>query len=372
MNGPITAQLIDPHNGTTTQLIAVGPVASQEAIKLLGTNGGGFFNANSAHPFENPTLLTNLLETITVLLIPVGLCFSYGRLVGDKRQGIAILIVMLVLFSAFAGVMIWAEEGGNTAVANVGGISQMSTPYQPGGNMEGKELRFGVVPSALFDTTCTATSCGAVDSMLDSYTPIGGMSALALIMFGEVVFGGVGVGMYGMVVFIIIAVFIAGLMIGKMPEYLGKKIGPHEMKLCTWILITPIATVLILTAIAVLLPEGRTAVLNTGPQGFTEILYAFTSTANNNGSSFAGLDTNSLFFDITLAIAMIIGRFVIIGLTMALAGSLSEKKITPTSSGTLPTYTPMFMIWLIGVIVLVGALSYFLALALGPIIETLM
>ena len=208
--------------------------------------------------------------------------------------------------------------------------------------------------------------------MLDSYTPIGGMSALALIMFGEVVFGGVGVGMYGMVVFIIIAVFIAGLMIGKMPEYLGKKIGPHEMKLCTWILITPIATVLILTALAVMLPEGRTAVLNTGPQGFTEILYAFTSTANNNGSSFAGLDTNSLFFDITLAIAMLIGRFVIIGLTMALAGSLSEKNITPTSTGTLPTYTPMFMIWLIGVIVLVGALSYFLALALGPIIETLM
>ncbi len=376
LDGSITAQLIEPYydssgNLISTQIIAVGPVASQEAIKLLGTNGGGFFNVNSAHPFENPSLLTNLIETIAVLLIPVGLCFTLGRMIKDKRQGFALLVAMSLIFIAFAGIIIWAEEAGNPAVSSIGGISQISTIYQLGGNMEGKELRFGVVPSCLFTITTTSTSCGAVDSMLDSYTSIGGMCPLFLIQFGEVVFGGVGSGMYGMLVFVIVAVFIAGLMIGRMPDYMGKKIGPYEMKLCTIILLLPIATVLIGTAIAVMIPEGRAAVWNTGPHGFTEILYAFSSAANNNGSAFAGLSTNSLFYNLALAFAMLLGRFPVAVLTLALAGSLAAKKIVPTTPGTLPTHTPLFISWLIGVIVLIGALSFFLSIALGPIVEYL-
>lgn len=377
LDGSVVVQLIDPYYDTTgnlisTQTIAVGPVASQEAIKLLGTNGGGFFNVNSAHPFENPSLLTNLVETIVVLLIPVGLCFTFGKMVKDKRQGRALLIVMSVLFVAFSGAIIWAEISGNATISDMTDVSQLSTTYQYGGNLEGKELRFGVVPSCLFTIATTATSCGAVDSMLDSYTAIGGMCPLLLMQFGEVVFGGVGSGMYGMLIFVLVAVFIAGLMIGRMPEYLGKKIGPYEMKLSTIILLLPIATVLIGTAIAVMIPEGRTAVWNDGPHGFTEILYAFTSAGNNNGSAFAGLAANSPFYNIALAIAMLIGRFGIIALTLALAASLSEKQIVPEGSGTLPTHTPTFMIWLIGVIILFGALSYFLTLALGPIAEALM
>jgi K+-transporting ATPase ATPase A chain len=353
------------------QLIAQGPVASQEAIKMLGINGGGFFNANSAHPFENPTPLTNLMDLIALLLIPIAVVFAFGAMVKDRRQGVALLIAMTLIFAAFLGLAIWAEEGGNPALSQMG-VSQIATEFQPGGNMEGKEMRFGVVPSCVFAVATTSTSCGAVDSMHDSFTPLGGMSPLMLMQFGEVVFGGVGSGLYGMLVFVLIAVFVAGLMIGRMPDYLGKKIGPYEMKLCTIIILLPIVVVLIGAAIAVMLPEGRSGVLNPGPHGFTEILYAFTSAANNNGSAFAGLTVSTPFYNVILAIAMLLGRYPIVVLTLALAGALSEKNIVPPSPGSLPTHTPLFISWLIGVVVLLGALSYFLTLALGPIVEFLM
>jgi K+-transporting ATPase ATPase A chain len=355
----------------TAQTIPLGPVASQEAIKLLGTNGGGFFNTNSAHPFENPTPLTNVLEILAILVIPVGLCFTFGNMVKDRRQGIALLIAMMVIFIAFLGLAIWAEEGGNPSFTEMG-VSQAATMYQPGGNMEGKEVRFGVVPSCTFAVATTSTSCGAVDSMHDSYLPLGGMSPLLLMQFGEVVFGGVGSGLYGMLIFVLIAVFVAGLMIGRMPDYLGKKIGPFEMRLCTIIIIVPIVVVLIGMAIAVMLPEGRLGVLNPGPHGFTEVLYAFSSAANNNGSAFAGLSANTPFYNGILAIAMLIGRFPIMVLTLALAGALSAKVPVPPNPGSLPPHTPLFISWLIGVVVLIGALSYFLTLALGPIVEFLM
>jgi potassium-transporting ATPase potassium-binding subunit len=376
LDGPMTVQLLQPvtdSNGliVTEQTIPLGPVASQEAIKELGTNGGGFFNTNSAHPFENPTPITNMLEIMAILIIPVSLCFTFGSMVRDRRQGIALLIAMLIIFIGFMGLAIWAEEAGNPSFDGMG-VSQAATQYQPGGNMEGKELRFGVVPSCTFAVATTATSCGAVDSMHDSYMPLGGMSPLFLIQFGEVVFGGVGSGLYGMLIFVLIAVFVAGLMIGRAPDYLGKKIGPYEMRLCTIIIIIPIVLVLVGTAIAVMLPEGRAGALNPGPHGFTEILYAFSSSANNNGSAFAGISTNTLFYNTILAIAMLIGRFPIMVLTLALAGALSVKIPVPPSPGSLPTYTPLFIFWLIGVIVLLGALSYFLTLALGPIVEFLL
>jgi K+-transporting ATPase ATPase A chain len=372
----MTVQLLQPVTDSsglivTEQTIPLGPVASQEAIKELGTNGGGFFNANSAHPFENPTPFTNMLEILAILIIPVSLCFTFGSMVRDRRQGIALLIAMLIIFIGFMGLAIWAEEAGNPTFDDMG-VSQAATQYQPGGNMEGKELRFGVVPSCTFAVATTATSCGAVDSMHDSYMPLGGMSPLFLIQFGEVVFGGVGSGLYGMLIFVLIAVFVAGLMIGRMPDYLGKKIGPYEMRLCTIIIIIPIVVVLVGTAIAVMLPEGRVGVLNPGPHGFTEILYAFSSSANNNGSAFAGLSSNTTFYNTILAIAMLIGRFPIMVLTLALAGALSVKIPVPPGPGSLPTHTPLFIFWLIGVIVLLGALSYFLTLALGPIVEFLM
>jgi K+-transporting ATPase ATPase A chain len=375
-DGPIQAQLVHSvvdNNGNmvSMQTIPVGPVASQEAIKMLGTNGGGFFNTNSAHPFENPTPLSNLFENLGLLVIPVALCLVFGSMVKDRRQGLAILIAMVLIFAVFLGFAIWAEHAGNPALASLG-VSQISTDLQPGGNMEGKELRFGVVPSCLFATSTTATSCGAVNSMHDSYTALGGMVPLFLMQFGEVVFGGVGSGLYGMLVFVLIAVFVAGLMIGRMPDYLGKKIGPYEMKMCTIIILVPIVTILIGVAIAVMTPEGRAATSNPGPHGFTEILYAFSSAANNNGSAFAGLSTNSLFYNLALGIAMLLGRFPVAVLTLALAGSLAAKKIVPVSPGTLPTHTPLFISWLIGVIVLIGALSFFLSLALGPIVEFLM
>jgi K+-transporting ATPase ATPase A chain len=338
---------------------------------MLGTNGGGFFNANSAHPFENPTPFSNLLEILGLLIIPVGLCFTFGSMVKDRRQGIAILIAMGLIFVAFLGFTVWAEEGGNPVLTKMG-VSQVATDLQPGGNMEGKEVRFGVVQSCAFAVSTTSTGCGAVDSMHDSYTPLGGLSPLFLMQFGEVVFGGAGSGMYGMLVFVLIAVFIAGLMIGRIPDYLGKKIGPYDMKLCTIIILLPIVIVLIGTAVAVMLPEGRSAVANPGPHGFTEILYAFTSAANNNGSAFAGLSANSLFYNLALAIAMWLGRNAVAILTLALAGSLGMKKTVPVSPGTLPTHNPLFIVWLVGVVVLIGALSYFLALALGPIAEFLL
>ncbi len=376
LGGPITGHLVQSvtdSNGNlvTTQTIPIGPVASQEAIKELGTNGGGFFNANSAHPFENPTPFTNLLEILGLLSISVALCLVFGNLVKDRRQGLAILVAMALIFAVFLGFAIWAEQGGNPELAKLG-VSQIATNLQPGGNMEGKELRFGVVPSCLFAVSTTATSCGAVDSMHDSYTGLGGMAPLFLIQFGEVVFGGVGSGLYGMLILVLIAVFIAGLMIGRMPDYLGKKIGPYEMKMCTIIILIPIITVLIGVAIAVMIPEGRSAVANPGPHGFTEILYAFSSAANNNGSAFAGLSANSLFYNVALAIAMLMGRFPVAILTLALAGSLATKKSVPVSPGTLPTHTALFTSWLIGVVVLITALSFFLCLALGPIVEFLL
>jgi K+-transporting ATPase ATPase A chain len=311
------------------------------------------------------------LENVSLLLIPVALCLVFGSMVKDRRQGLAILVAMVLIFAVFLGICIWAESNGNPALTNLG-VSQTFTAMQPGGNMEGKEVRFGVVPSCLFTVSTTATGTGAVNSMLDSYTPLGGMVPLFLIQFGEVVFGGIGSGLYGMLIFVIIAVFIAGLMIGRTPDYLGKKIGPYEMKVCTAIILIPIVTILIGVAIAVMVPDGRSAVSNPGPHGFTEILYAYSSTAGNNGSAFAGLSTNNLFYNVTLALAMLIGRYPVAVLTLALAGALAGKKAVPVSSGTLPTHTALFTSWLIGVVVLIGALSFFLALVLGPIVEFLM
>jgi K+-transporting ATPase ATPase A chain len=375
LNGPIVGHLVQPvtdygGNMVTTQTIPIGPVASQEAIKMLGTNGGGFFNTNSAHPFENPTPFSNLMEVIGLLLVPISLVLVFGNMVKDRRQGMAILVAMAVIFTVFLGLCIWAESTGNPALTKLG-VSQTFTGIQPGGNMEGKEVRFGVVSSALFAVSTTATGCGAVNSMHDSFSSLGGMVPLFLIQFGEVVFGGVGSGLYGMLVFVLIAVFIAGLMIGRMPDYLGKKIGPYEMKMCTIIILIPIVTILTGAAIAVMIPEGRAGVLNPGPHGFTEILYAFSSAAGNNGSAFAGLSANSLFYNISLGLAMLIGRYPVAILTLALAGALAEKKIVPVSSGTLPTHTPLFISWLIGVVALIGALSFFLTLVLGPIVEYL-
>ena len=372
----MTTHLVQQVNDTADQLVTVqnipvGPVASQEAIKMLGTNGGGFFNTNSAHPFENPTPFSNFVEIIAFLLIPIGLCFAYGRMVKDKRQGIAIFITMLIILVAFLGLTIWAEQAGNPVFQQLG-VSQVMNGLQPGGNMEGKEVRFGIVQSCTFAVSTTATGCGAVDSMHDSLTPLGGLSPLLLMQFGEVVFGGVGSGLYGMLIFVIIAVFVAGLMIGRIPDYLGKKIGPFEMKMCTIIILIPIATTLLAAALAVMLPAGRAAALNPGPHGFTEILYAYTSAAANNGSAFAGVSTNTLFYNISMAIAMLVGRYPVAVFTLALAGSLAMKKVVPTSPGTLPTHTPLFISWTLGVVVLVGALSYFIALALGPIVEFLM
>ncbi len=352
------------------QLLPMGPVASQEAIKELGTNGGGFFNANSAHPFENPTPLSNFLEMLAVLLLPAALCFTFGEMVGDRRQGWAIFIVMTVLFVAFLGTALYAEQHGNPAFGKLG-VDQTASVLQAGGNMEGKETRFGIVDSTLFDTVTTATSCGAVNSMLDSYTPLGGLMPLWLIQLGEMVFGGVGSGLYTMLAFAMLAVFIAGLMVGRTPEYLGKKIESYEMKTVSLIiLITPLL-VLVGTAVAVMTAAGRVGALNPGAHGFSEILYAFSSAANNNGSAFAGLDAGSPFYNIALGIVMQIGRFWPAVATLALAGSLAAKKRVAAGLGTLPTHTPLFIALLVGTVLLVSALTYIPALALGPIAEQL-
>ncbi len=352
------------------QLLPMGPVASQEAIKELGTNGGGFFNANSAHPFENPTPLSNFLEMLAVLLLPAALCFTFGEMVGDRRQGWAIFIVMTVLFVAFLGTALYAEQHGNPAFGKLG-VDQTASVLQAGGNMEGKETRFDIVDSTLFDTVTTATSCGAVNSMLDSYTPLGGLMPLWLIQLGEMVFGGVGSGLYTMLAFAMLAVFIAGLMVGRTPEYLGKKIESYEMKTVSLIiLITPLL-VLVGTAVAVMTAAGRAGALNPGAHGFSEILYAFSSAANNNGSAFAGLDAGSPFYNIALGIVMQIGRFWPAVATLALAGSLAAKKRVAAGLGTLPTHTPLFIALLVGTVLLVSALTYIPALALGPIAEQL-
>ncbi|MBB1603629.1 potassium-transporting ATPase subunit KdpA [Variovorax sp. UMC13] len=356
---------------TTTQTLAMGPVASQEAIKMLGTNGGGFFNANSAHPYENPTALTNFVQMLAILLIPVALCFAFGRVVGDLRQGWAVLAAMTVLFVIAVIVVIPAEQVGNPVLVPLG-VDQVQSALQAGGNMEGKETRFGITASALFAAVTTAASCGAVNAMHDSFTPLGGMVPIVLMQLGEVVFGGVGSGLYGMLIFAILAVFIAGLMIGRTPEYLGKKIEVHEMKLTSIaILVTPIL-VLAGTAVAVSLGVGKAGIANPGAHGFSEILYALTSAANNNGSAFAGLSANTPFYNALLAIAMWFGRFAMIVPVLAIAGALAAKKRLPVTAGTMPTHGPLFVALLIGTVLLVGLLNYVPALALGPMVEHLM
>ena len=348
----------------TTQTLAMGPVASQEAIKMLGTNGGGFFNANSAHPFENPTPVSNFIEMLSIFLIPAALCFAFGRMVGDQRQGWAVLTAMTLLFIVLAGAAIHFEQQGNPLLTHLGVNPSL-------GNMEGKETRFGIADSGLFAAVTTAASCGAVNAMHDSFTPLGGMIPLVLMQLGEVVFGGVGTGLYGMLLFAIMAVFIAGLMIGRTPEYLGKKIETHEMKMTSIaILVTPLL-VLIGSAIAVMSGGGLAGIANPGAHGFSEILYAFTSAANNNGSAFAGLSANTPFYNILLGVAMWFGRFGVIVPVLAIAGSLAAKKRLAITEGTLPTHGPLFITLLIGVVLLVGLLNYVPALALGPVIEHL-
>jgi len=354
----------------TTQTIAMGPVASQEAIKMLGTNGGGFFNANSAHPYENPTPLANFMQMLSIFLIPAGLCLAFGRMVGDKRQGWAVLGAMTVLFVACTVVVLGAEQAAHPALQALN-VDQTMSSLQAGGNMEGKETRFGISASALFAAVTTAASCGAVNAMHDSFTPIGGMIPMLLIQFGEVIFGGVGSGLYGMLIFAIMAVFIAGLMIGRTPEYLGKKIQAYEMKMTSIaILVTP-TLVLAGTAIAVLCDAGKAGIANPGAHGFSEILYAFSSAANNNGSAFAGLSANTPFYNSMLAVAMWFGRFAMIVPILAIAGSLAGKKRLEANAGTMPTHGPMFIGLLCGVVALVGVLNYVPALALGPVVEHL-
>lgn len=352
----------------TEQSIAVGPVASQVAIKQLGTNGGGFFNVNSAHPYENPTPLANFLEVLAILLIPGALCYTFGAMVGDTRQGWALLAAMLLVLVPLTFLCAWSEQNGNPNFATLG-VDQTASVLQAGGNMEGKEVRFGIANSALWATTTTAASNGSVNSMHDSYTPLGGLIPLWLIQLGEVIFGGVGSGLYGMLIFAVIAVFVAGLMVGRTPEYLGKKIEAYEMKMASLaILIMPI-TVLLFTAIAVVLPSGVSSMANPGAHGFSEVLYAFSSMGNNNGSAFAGLSANTPFYNLTGSVAMLIGRFWIAVPTLALAGSLVKKKRLPVGVGTLPTHTPLFVSWLVAIVIIVGALTFFPALGLGPIAE---
>lgn len=355
---------------TKTQTLAMGPVASQEAIKMIGTNGGGFFNANSAHPYENPTALSNLLQMIAIFLIPAALCFAFGRVVGDMRQGWAVLAAMTIMFVVAVIVVMPAEQAGNPLLGPLG-VDQVSSALQSGGNMEGKEVRFGIDASALFAAVTTAASCGAVNAMHDSLTPLGGMVPMVLMQLGEVVFGGVGSGLYGMLIFAMLAVFIAGLMIGRTPEYLGKKIEVREMKLISIaILVTPIL-VLAGTAVAVIAGAGKAGIANPGAHGFSEILYALSSAANNNGSAFAGLSANTPFYNGLLGLAMWLGRFAMIVPVLAVAGSLAAKKRLPVTSGTLPTHGPLFVSLLIGTVLLVGLLNYVPALALGPIVEHL-
>ena len=354
----------------TEQLLAVGPAASQVAIKQLGTNGGGFFNVNSAHPFENPTPFSNFLEMLAILLIPGALCYTFGRMVGDTRQGWAVLAAMVIVLVVFIVGAYWAESGGNPLLAKLG-VNQTAGDPQPGGNMEGKEVRFGVTNSVLWATTTTAASNGSVNSMHDSFTPLGGLSPLFLMQFGEVIFGGVGSGLYGMLIFAIIAVFVAGLMVGRTPEYLGKKIESYEMKMASLAILIMPMIVLGFTALATVTEGGKAGVFNPGTHGFSEILYTYTSMGNNNGSAFAGFGANTPFYNTTGGIEMLIGRFWFIIPTLALAGSLARKKAVPAGLGTLPTHTPLFIILLIGTVVLVGALTFVPALALGPIVEHL-
>jgi K+-transporting ATPase ATPase A chain len=356
---------------TETQSLPMGPVASQEAIKMLGTNGGGFLNANSAHPYENPTPLSNFIQMLSIFLIPAALCLTFGQMVGDKRQGWAVLIAMTLMFVVMAVAAIHYEQQGNPLLEKVG-ADGTATTVMIDGNMEGKETRFGIADSGLFATITTLASCGAVNAMHDSFTPMGGFVPMWNMMLGEVVFGGVGTGLYGMLVFALMAVFVAGLMIGRTPEYLGKKIEAFEMKMVSIaILVTPLL-VLAGTAIAVMTADGIAGIANPGAHGFSEILYAFTSAANNNGSAFAGLSANTPFYNALLAVAMWFGRFGVIVPVLALAGGLAAKKRIAASPGTMPTHGPLFVVLLIGTVILVGALNYVPALALGPVVEHLM
>ena len=355
----------------TEQVIALGPVASQEAIKQLGTNGGGYFNGNSSHPFENPTPLANFLAVTALLLIGASLCHTFGHMIGDKRQGWALLAVMTILFVPMMLFCAAMEQRGNPAFTPLG-VDQAASALQPGGNMEGKETRFGIADSAIWAAATTSASCGAVNAMHDSFTPLGGMVPLFMMQLGEVVYGGAGSGLYGMILYAIVAVFLAGLMVGRTPEYLGKKIESYEMKMASiGVLVTP-ALVLVGTAVGVLSAAGKAGIANPGAHGFSEVLYAFTSAANNNGSAFAGLSANTLFYNVILALAMFFGRFWIILPVLAIAGSLARKKRVPESAGTLPTHTPLFICFLAGIVIFVGALTYFPALALGPIVEHLL
>jgi K+-transporting ATPase ATPase A chain len=363
-NGQMQAQTV------TTQTIAQGPVASQEAIKNLGTNGGGFFNANGAHPFENPTPLSNFLEMLAIFLIPAGMTAMLGRMVHSSRHGWAVFAAMAVLFFAGVTTAYWAESQPNPLLHHV---DQSVAPLQSGGNMEGKEVRFGIANSALFATVVTDTSCGAVNAMHDSFMPLGGLVPLTNMMLGEVIFGGVGVGLAGIVVFVVLAVFIAGLMVGRTPEYLGKKIGAFDVKMAVlYILIFPLI-ILVFSAVSVLSPNlGLGSLNNAGPHGFSEVLYAYTSATANNGSAFAGLNANTNWYNLTLAFAMLAGRFLMIIPVLAIAGNLAGKRYTPPSLGTFPVTTPLFTVLLVGVILIVGALTFFPALSLGPVLEHLL
>jgi K+-transporting ATPase ATPase A chain len=353
----------------TEQTIAQGPVASQEIIKEFGTNGGGFFNANSAHPFENPTPLTNLIEMVAIFTIGAGLTYTLGRMTGSQAHGWAVWAAMAILFMAGCTVAYWAEARGNPLLA---GADQKSTALQPGGNMEGKEVRFGMANSALFATVTTDASCGAINGWHDSYTPLGGMVPLANIMMSEVIFGGVGSGLYGMLVDVVLAVFIAGLMVGRTPEYLGKKIEAYDVKMAMlFVLVFPLV-ILAFAAVSVVHPFGTAGISNPGPHGFSQILYAFVSGAGNNGSAFAGLTVNTLWYDTAIGFDMLLGRFFMIIPMLAIAGNLAQKKYVPPSSGTFPVTTPLFTVLLIGVILIVGALTFFPALSLGPVLEHLL
>jgi K+-transporting ATPase ATPase A chain len=376
-NGPDGKPMVDQDGkpvmekkSTREQTLPLGPAASQIAIKQLGTNGGGFFNVNSAHPYENPTPLANFLEMLSILLIPGALCITFGRMVGDVRQGWAVLAAMTVLLVALLAVAVVAEQSGNPILTGAG-ADQQASALSSGGNMEGKEVRFGIVNSAIWATTTTAASNGSVNAMHDSFTPLGGLVPLWLIELGEVVFGGVGSGLYGMIMMVLVAVFVAGLMIGRTPEYLGKKVEAFEMKMASVAILLPPLVALVGTAVAVLVEPGRAGVANPGAHGFSEILYAFSSAGNNNGSAFGGLSANTPFYNVALGFAMLISRYWLIIPVLAIAGSFAAKKTVPAGPGTLPTHSPLFIVLIIGTVILVGALTFVPALALGPIVEHL-
>ncbi len=377
-----TVQLIDPQSVQTQgpdgksvtqnvsqQLIALGPTASQEAIKMFGTNGGGFFNANSAHPFENPTPFSNFLQMVLIFAIPSGLTYTLGRMTGSQRHGWAVWGAMVVLFLAGATAAYWAESQGNPQLA---GVDQAASALHSGGNMEGKEVRFGVANSVLFATVTTDASCGAVNSMHDSFTPLGGMIPLLNIMLGEIIFGGVGSGLYGMLVFVILAVFIAGLMVGRTPEYLGKKIEAYDVKMAMLAILVSSLTILVFAAVGVVSKPGLAGISNPGPHGLSQILYAYTSATGNNGSAFGGINANTLWYNSTIGIATLIGRFFVVIPILAIAGNLASKKTSPASAGTFPVTGPLFTTLLVSTIAIVGALTFFPALSLGPILEHLL